>query len=132
MQGGTPGGDEGTILATTGRCIEELTAPCTTNAQCGSGEFCEGSVCKREHRTCLTDEDCPPGIACANDAYGDVGTVAASPDTDGDGVPDHVDNCVFTANPAQTDADGDGAGDACDLATCGDGVRSYDEVWRSG
>ncbi len=89
LQGGTPGGDEGTILATTGRCIEELTAPCTTNAQCGSGEFCEGSVCKREHRTCLTDEDCPPGIACANDPYGNVGTVAASPDTDGDGVPDH-------------------------------------------
>lgn len=35
-------------------------------------------------------------------------------DTDGDGVPDSVDNCVLLANTAQGDGDGDGIGDACD------------------
>jgi hypothetical protein len=34
-------------------------------------------------------------------------------DTDGDGVPDSVDNCPSVANADQTDTDGDGVGDAC-------------------
>jgi uncharacterized repeat protein (TIGR01451 family) len=47
----------------------------------------------------------------------EVPTVAptAIVDTDGDGVADDVDNCVNVANPDQADADGDGAGDACDI-----------------
>lgn len=35
-------------------------------------------------------------------------------DTDGDGVPDAVDNCPQVANPEQTDTDGDKIGDACE------------------
>jgi hypothetical protein len=35
-------------------------------------------------------------------------------DTDGDGIPDLVDNCPNVANPDQKDTDGDGVGDACD------------------
>lgn len=35
-------------------------------------------------------------------------------DTDLDGIPNCVDNCRFTSNPGQEDADADGIGDACD------------------
>lgn len=35
-------------------------------------------------------------------------------DLDGDGVPNATDNCPATPNVEQTDADGDGTGDACD------------------
>lgn len=41
-----------------------------------------------------------------------------------DGVPDVIDNCPQHYNPSQTDTDGDGIGDACDIAvdTDGDGI----------
>lgn len=35
-------------------------------------------------------------------------------DTDGDGIPDYRDNCVFVYNPDQADIDSNGRGDACD------------------
>ncbi|MDB4969742.1 MAG: Cell surface protein [Myxococcales bacterium] len=37
----------------------------------------------------------------------------AMPDSDGDGVPDIIDNCPVTPNPAQTSSDGDVTGDDC-------------------
>jgi hypothetical protein len=43
-------------------------------------------------------------------------------DTDGDGFPDNIDNCIEVANPDQTDSDGDGYGDACDADFNNDGV----------
>ena len=36
-------------------------------------------------------------------------------DSDGDGIPDDEDNCRLTFNPGQSDIDGDGAGDLCDV-----------------
>ncbi len=58
---------------------------------------------------------------------GQVGTLVAGPDTDGDsqancrdgdddndGISDSTDNCPLVANPDQVDADGDLAGAACD------------------
>ena len=41
--------------------------------------------------------------------------VTFTPDSDGDGVGDAVDNCPAAANPDQVDTDGDGIGDVCDL-----------------
>ncbi len=45
-----------------------------------------------------------------------------TPDTDGDGFIDTLDNCVDIANADQSDIDGDGLGDVCDDDIDGDGV----------
>lgn len=44
--------------------------------------------------------------------------LSLSPDSDGDGVPDLVDNCPLVANPDQQDSDGDGIGDTCSFNIC--------------
>lgn len=50
-----------------------------------------------------------------------------SPDTDGDGFADNVDNCRAVANSGQQDTDGDGFGNACDGDLNNDGfVNSLD------
>jgi hypothetical protein len=51
---------------------------------------------------------------------------STAPDGDDDVVPDAVDNCAGTPNPAQADTDGDGAGDACDADDDGDGDGAGD------
>ena len=43
-------------------------------------------------------------------------------DTDADGIPDSSDNCVLTANPLQTDSNGDNIGNVCDADTNNDCV----------
>jgi Thrombospondin type 3 repeat len=42
-------------------------------------------------------------------------TLPPPPDSDGDGVSDYRDNCPSISNGSQANADGDNAGDACDI-----------------
>ena len=37
-----------------------------------------------------------------------------TPDYDGDGIPDNIDNCLNGSNPTQADSDGDAVGNDCD------------------
>ena len=106
-----------------GRCVESSQNGCSDSSQCASGEFCDAdtATCARDHGTCEIDEDCPVGAICTDEPV----TVTAS-DSDGDGIIDPLDVCPMTPDPDQADLDRDGVGDACDIATCGDGVAAED------
>jgi hypothetical protein len=56
----------------------------------------------------------PNALAFSTDGGEIVLLDPTPPDGDGDGVPDHLDNCPADANAAQADSDQDGPGDACD------------------
>ena len=66
---------------------------------------------------CDSDDD-NDGVADIADALPLDAT--ESVDTDADGIGDNADNCVTTANAAQTDTDADGIGDVCDNTPNGD------------
>ena len=56
----------------------------------------------------------------------------ASNDIDGDGLCGDVDNCPLDANPNQTDANGNGQGDACEGVVCGNGLLQGSEQCDDG
>jgi cysteine-rich repeat protein len=84
-------------------------------------------VCRQDHGSCASADDCPPGVACQPELL----TVGAA-DTDGDEVLDPFDNCPEVANADQADGDGDSVGDACDLQTCGNGTPELAEACDDG
>lgn len=52
-----------------------------------------------------------------------------TPDTDGDGISDMIDNCPIISNSLQKNTDGDGEGDACDNDDDNDGVPDARDVF---
>jgi hypothetical protein len=70
---------------------------------------------------------------CLGDPTGRDELVAGGPGctsgdtTDGDGVPDCEDNCLFKQNPSQFDADGDLCGNVCDADYSQDGFTGFQD-----
>ncbi len=71
----------------------------------------EGDVCETDSDNDNVPDACD--ICVGNDATGD---------TDGDGICDDLDNCVFIMNVDQADCDNDGEGDVCEIDTDGDNI----------
>ena len=70
---------------------------------------------------CINDNGYPTAPQYCFDDSMDLDRCSQSPDTDGDGVPDNQDNCIYVQNAGQADSDNDGIGDACDECTDTDG-----------
>jgi hypothetical protein len=70
---------------------------------------------------------CTDGIDNDRDGQTD-GADTGCVDGDGDGLPNHLDNCPATANFGWNDVNGNGLGDACDSDIDGDGATNVQEA----
>ncbi|MHB8417924.1 MAG: thrombospondin type 3 repeat-containing protein [Myxococcales bacterium] len=90
-----------------------LAVPRPAVAQNANNPECLGYDCgapKEEGGGCSCSCGCSVWVAMTDQGK----TLSYTDDTDGDGIPDALDNCPYTPNPSQLDTDGDGIGDACD------------------
>jgi uncharacterized protein (TIGR03382 family) len=90
-----------------------LAVPGMAKAQNENNPECLGNDCgapKEVGGGCSCSCGCSVWVAMTDQGK----TLSYTDDTDGDGIPDALDNCPFVANPNQLDTDGDGIGDACD------------------
>ncbi|MGV8169255.1 MAG: thrombospondin type 3 repeat-containing protein, partial [Candidatus Nanoarchaeia archaeon] len=128
------------LAAFTSVCDEEANA-CTTSldvmthncdmdgcsAECASDADCTATDCDYldgcdglDYYDYADVENTCGDCSCTDNVCGEPSVTYNAPecsspvDSDGDGVADSSDNCVYVANPGQEDADGDGIGDACD------------------
>lgn len=76
--------------------------------------------------------ECDAFHSPSSGTHADVTQAGACTDADADGVQDGIDNCPATANPDQIDSNGNGVGDACDFAGCGNGILETGEQCDGG
>ena len=108
-----------------GQSLQRLVAPLSPDRRAGAVLPASGRCVDPAGKSgtpCRTDAECPAGATCNADLL-----TAGLADSDGDEIPDIVDDCPFVPDPEQRDSDGDGIGDACDTRTAGNGVREPGE-----
>jgi hypothetical protein len=96
-------------------CGGTATFDCATSSQCRNGTA--SGVCEPNGFCSFSDTACASGSRYDPSAGDDLGgqcVPAPELDSDGDGVPDSMDNCAMVRNTDQLDSDGDHRGDACD------------------
>ncbi len=103
-----------TLACLLAACSVPATFECASDTDCHDGArtgTCANTYCAFADPACASGQryDTTAGNGLASTC------VPVPPvDTDGDGVPDTIDNCPTIANATQEDGDMDGHGDACD------------------
>ena len=85
----------------------------------GVGNVCDNCplICNSQQLNADGDpygDVCDPTAGCGGCGQPACEQACPQPDTDGDGVPDTIDNCPTVPNKGQVNSDGDTYGDACD------------------